>query len=65
MPRTIFIGDVHGCSRELRNLMDLVKPTTDDEIIFVGDLVDKGADTNRSTSNTGSTSRAALSARVR
>ena len=44
MPRTIFIGDVHGCSRELRNLMDLVQPTTDDEIIFVGDLVDKGDD---------------------
>lgn len=44
MSRTIIIGDVHGCLRELRSLMGLVKPTTDDELVFVGDLVDKGDD---------------------
>jgi serine/threonine protein phosphatase 1 len=44
MPRTIIIGDVHGCLRELRSLIDLVQPTDDDEVIFVGDLVDKGDD---------------------
>lgn len=44
MSRTIFIGDVHGCLRELRSLMDLVNPAHNDEIVFVGDLVDKGDD---------------------
>lgn len=44
MPRTMIIGDVHGCLRELRSLMDLLRPSPDDEIIFVGDLVDKGDD---------------------
>ena len=44
MPRTMIIGDVHGCLRELRSLVDLLRPQPDDEIVFVGDLVDKGDD---------------------
>jgi len=39
--RTLIIGDVHGCSRELKRLIQNVKPT---EIILVGDLFTKGPD---------------------
>ncbi len=42
MSRTIFIGDVHGCITELKELIKIVKPTVDDGIIFIGDLIHKG-----------------------
>ncbi len=45
MPRTIFIGDVHGCIRELSSLLDTLGPGTDDRVVFVGDLVARGPDT--------------------
>ena len=40
--RHIFIGDVHGMDKALEELLEQVAPTTEDQIIFVGDLVDKG-----------------------
>lgn len=40
--RTIVIGDVHGCYDELLALLDKVKVTKDDRVVFVGDLVDRG-----------------------
>jgi predicted phosphodiesterase len=39
-----FIGDVHGMLPELCNLICTINPTSEDTIIFVGDLVDKGDD---------------------
>jgi predicted phosphodiesterase len=42
--RTILIGDIHSCSRELAALLDLVGPTSSDRIILMGDLVNKGPD---------------------
>ena len=41
---TVIIGDVHGCLEELTSLLAEVYSKTDtvEEIIFVGDLVDKG-----------------------
>lgn len=41
---TVIIGDVHGCLEELAALLPEVRRKTDtvEEIIFVGDLVDKG-----------------------
>lgn len=39
--RTLVIGDVHGCSRELQRLIRNVQPT---EIFLVGDLFTKGPD---------------------
>lgn len=42
--RNIIIGDVHGMKSELSSLLDLVSPVEGDQIIFVGDLVDKGPD---------------------
>ncbi|HVW24887.1 MAG TPA: metallophosphoesterase [Polyangiaceae bacterium] len=45
MARSIFIGDVHGCARELADLLDRVGPTGGDSVYFVGDLVARGPDT--------------------
>lgn len=42
MPRTMIIGDVHGMDVELQKLLDVLQPTPEDEVVFVGDLVDKG-----------------------
>lgn len=39
--RTLVIGDVHGCSKELRRLIQNVKPTA---IHLIGDLFTKGPD---------------------
>lgn len=41
MPRTLVVGDVHGCSDELRALVERVAP---DRTILVGDLFTKGPD---------------------
>jgi predicted phosphodiesterase len=43
-PRTLVIGDVHGCLDELRALVAKAGVTADDEVAFVGDLVAKGPD---------------------
>jgi hypothetical protein len=45
MGRSIFIGDVHGCARELARLLDLLGPGTGDAVYFVGDLIARGPDT--------------------
>ncbi|RMF38774.1 MAG: serine/threonine protein phosphatase [Planctomycetota bacterium] len=42
--RTIAIGDVHGCSKALRGLIDAIAPTSSDRLIFLGDYVDRGPD---------------------
>jgi hypothetical protein len=44
MRRTIIVGDVHGCSRELDALLDDVGFTTGDRLILVGDAVVRGPD---------------------
>jgi len=45
MRRTIIVGDVHGCLRELRELMNRVGLDADDRLFFVGDLIARGPDT--------------------
>lgn len=42
MPRTIVIGDIHGCFDELSDLLTLVNPQANDRVIAVGDLITKG-----------------------
>lgn len=42
--RLIAIGDVHGCIRELEKLIKKIKPKKKDEILFLGDLVNRGPD---------------------
>src|SRR4051812_17971392 len=47
MPRTIIIGDIHGCFDELQELLAAVVTTADDEIIAIGDIVDRGPQSER------------------
>jgi len=44
VPRTIVIGDVHGCSVELSELLCRVRPKDSDKLVFVGDLIGRGPD---------------------
>lgn len=44
VPRTLVIGDVHGCSDELAELVRTFERGPDDAIVLVGDLVAKGPD---------------------
>ena len=41
-PRRIVIGDVHGHYDTLIALLDSISPNDDDEIYFLGDLIDRG-----------------------
>lgn len=38
--RTLVIGDIHGAFRALKQVMEEVKPSPDDTLIFLGDYVD-------------------------
>ena len=45
MPRrTLAIGDIHGCSAALRALLEVIQPSSDDQIVTLGDYVDRGPD---------------------
>jgi serine/threonine protein phosphatase 1 len=44
-PRTIAIGDVHGCSRALEAMLTAIAPEPDDLIVALGDYVNRGPDT--------------------
>ena len=44
-PRTFVIGDIHGCAATLRRLVDgTLRPSPDDRIYLLGDLIDRGPD---------------------
>ncbi len=40
--RRLIIGDIHGCYRELMELLDLAALADGDEIIAIGDIIDRG-----------------------
>lgn len=42
LPRRICIGDVHGHYQGLMTLLDAIAPTPQDQIYFLGDLIDRG-----------------------
>lgn len=44
LSRTIAIGDIHGCSKALRSLLEAIQPASDDTIVLLGDYVDRGPD---------------------
>lgn len=44
MRRTLLVGDVHGCNDELGDLLAVAGWTPRDELVLVGDLVNKGPD---------------------
>jgi serine/threonine protein phosphatase 1 len=45
--RRIIIGDVHGHYEGLMTLLEAIAPTTQDQIYFLGDLIDRGPDSAR------------------
>jgi len=47
VPRTIVIGDVHGCANELTELLSKLAVVQSDRVVFVGDLVARGPDSHR------------------
>jgi serine/threonine protein phosphatase 1 len=40
----IAIGDIHGCSRALGSLLDVIQPRPADTIVTLGDYIDRGPD---------------------
>jgi len=44
VPRTFFIGDVHGCVEELSELYEKFSPNAEDKVYQTGDLINKGPD---------------------
>lgn len=44
---TYIIGDVHGCFDELRSLISVINLSQDDLLLFVGDLIRKGPESER------------------
>lgn len=47
MPRTIAIGDVHGCADEFEELLNALELAKSDRVIQVGDLINRGPDSHR------------------
>ena len=41
----IAIGDIHGCSRTLKVLLEALSLGAEDHLVFLGDYVDRGPDT--------------------
>lgn len=42
--RTIAIGDIHGCSKALRSVIEAIQPASNDTLVMLGDYVDRGPD---------------------
>lgn len=42
--RIIAIGDIHGCHQELAELLERLALTKDDQLILLGDLINRGPD---------------------
>src|SRR5437660_645142 len=40
--RILAIGDVHGCARALTTLLSAVAPAPEDQLVTLGDYVDRG-----------------------
>lgn len=43
-PRTIAIGDIHGCVRAMRAIIEAIQPAAEDTLVLLGDYVDRGPD---------------------
>ena len=41
-PVTYVIGDIHGCLRPLQRLLEKIAPQPGDEVVFIGDYIDRG-----------------------
>lgn len=45
--RTFAIGDIHGCDVALETLLAEIAPTSEDRVVILGDVVDRGPNTRR------------------
>jgi serine/threonine protein phosphatase 1 len=45
--RLIAIGDIHGCHLEFAELLERVAPAADDQLVLLGDLVNRGPDSSK------------------
>ncbi|PNU21352.1 serine/threonine protein phosphatase [Geothermobacter hydrogeniphilus] len=45
--RLLAVGDIHGCDLLLRELLAQVKPTEKDQLVFLGDYIDRGSGSRR------------------
>ena len=45
--RVIAIGDIHGCHEELTRLLARLQVTSDDRLILLGDLINRGPDSTK------------------
>jgi predicted phosphodiesterase len=45
--RLIAIGDIHGCYQEFGDLLERLNLTKDDQLILLGDLVNRGPDSGK------------------
>jgi serine/threonine protein phosphatase 1 len=43
-PRTIAVGDIHGCSAAIDALLNAIRPRPEDVIVTLGDYIDRGPD---------------------
>ncbi|WP_459557168.1 metallophosphoesterase family protein [Lacunimicrobium album] len=46
-PRLMAIGDIHGCDRALETLLQKLDITSDDTLIILGDMINRGANSRR------------------
>jgi serine/threonine protein phosphatase 1 len=44
--RLLTIGDIHGCRDMLLPLIEKVTPTIEDQLVFLGDYIDRGPDSH-------------------
>jgi serine/threonine protein phosphatase 1 len=44
IPRTLAIGDIHGCLAALDTLLEAIEPGPDDTLVLLGDYIDRGPD---------------------
>ncbi|MBC7451435.1 MAG: serine/threonine protein phosphatase, partial [Cytophagales bacterium] len=44
MNKIFAIADIHGCNKTLRALIDKISPSQEDQLIFLGDYIDRGPD---------------------
>ncbi len=45
--RLLIVGDVHGCAEELQEMLARFQPEPEDQIVAVGDLINRGPDSAR------------------
>jgi serine/threonine protein phosphatase 1 len=45
--RLIAIGDIHGCHLEFAELLDRLELTKEDQLVLVGDLINRGPDSTK------------------